>query len=168
LPVTFYKNDDDLPAFEDYSMSNRTYRYFKGEALYPFGFGLSYTTFQYANLKLSKASVKKGEATQAEVTVTNTGKNGGDEVVQLYITHEGFDFAPLSALKNFRRITLAPGASQKISFNLTADLLSLVDRNGNTVFNPGKVKIIVGGCSPTKKGDSLGMSKAAETALTLK
>src|SRR4030095_14335416 len=73
LPVTFYKKNDDLPSFEDYSMANRTYRYFKGEALYPFGFGLSYTSFKYANLKLSKASVKKGEVIQAEVTVTNIG-----------------------------------------------------------------------------------------------
>ena len=74
LPVTFYKSDNDLPPFEDYSMANRTYRYFKGEALYPFGFGLSYTTFRYADLHLSKNTINKDESVQAEVTVTNTGK----------------------------------------------------------------------------------------------
>jgi beta-glucosidase len=139
LPITFYKQDSDLPAFEDYSMTNRTYRYFKGEPLYPFGFGLSFTSFKYSDIKLSKSSVKKNESLQAEVTVTNTGKYNGDEVVQLYITHKGVDFAPLSALKNFKRITLQPGASQKIGFTITPELLTLINANGNTVFTPGKV-----------------------------
>src|SRR5215467_16134641 len=88
LPVTFYKSDKDLPSFEDYSMTNRTYRYFKGEALYPFGFGLSYTSFRYSDLKLSKTTAGANESVQVEVTVTNTGKTKGDEVVQFYISHE--------------------------------------------------------------------------------
>lgn len=168
LPVTFYRNDDDLPAFEDYSMANRTYRYFKGEALYPFGFGLSYTNFKYSNLKLSKGSVRNNESLQAEVTVTNTGKYKGDEVVQLYVSHGGVDFAPLSALKNFKRITVAPGASQKVTFTITPDLLTLVNTNGAAVFIPGKTKIIISGCSPVRQAERLGISEANEAELTLK
>jgi beta-glucosidase len=168
LPVTFYRNDEDLPAFEDYAMVNRTYRYFKGEVLYPFGFGLSYTNFKYSNLKLSKASVKKNESLQAEVTITNTGKYKGDEVVQLYVSHQGVVFAPLAALKNFKRITVAPGASQKVTFNIAPDLLTLVNTNGAAVFIPGKTKIIISGCSPVKQAEKLGISTASEAVLTLK
>jgi len=168
LPVTFYKGDADLPSFEDYSMGNRTYRYFKGEALYPFGFGLSYTTFKYSNLKLSRMTAGKDESVRAEVTVTNNGKYKGDEVVQLYITHEGIGSAPLSALKGFKRITLRPGVSQKINFNITPDLLNLIDINGNAIFTPGKVKIIIGGSSPGKRSEALGAAKASEVILTLR
>ncbi len=168
LPVTFYKADADLPPFEDYSMANRTYRYFKGEALYPFGFGLSYTTFEYSSLKLSKMTAGKDQSVRAEVTVTNNGKYEGDEVVQLYITHEGVGSAPLSALKGFKRITLGPGVSQKINFNITPDLLNLIDTNGNTTFTPGKVKIIIGGSSPGKRSEALGAAKPGEVILTLR
>ncbi len=87
LPVTFYRSDADLPAFDNYSMQNRTYRYFKGVPLYPFGFGLSYTTFTYGNLNLSKTVVGKNESINANVTVTNSGKVKSDEVVELYLTH---------------------------------------------------------------------------------
>jgi beta-glucosidase len=168
LPVTFYKGDNDLPAFEDYSMANRTYRYFKGEVLYPFGFGLSYTTFRYADLHLSKNTIHKNEPVQAAVTVTNTGRYKGDEVVQLYITHEGINYAPLQALKGFKRITLFPGQSEKISFTLTPELLKLVDDRGNSTFTPGKAKIIVAGSSPSKKNEESGAAKASEVVLILK
>lgn len=167
LPVTFYKSDKDLPSFEDYSMSNRTYRYFKGEALYPFGFGLSFTNFKYSNLKLSKATASKAETVNAEVTITNTGKIKADEVVQLYITHEGASDAPISALKGIKRITLNVGASAKVSFAISPNLLKLVDDNGNLSFTPGKVKIIVGGSSPGKRSEELG-AKTSEATLTLK
>lgn len=168
LPVTFYNSDNDLPAFEDYSMKNRTYRYFGGNALFPFGFGLSYTRFTYSDLRLSKNAVSKDQSVRAEVTVTNTGKYRGDEVVQLYITHEGIDDAPLQALKGFRRIALAPGASQKISFTLSPGLLTLIDNKGSSLFKPGKVKIIIAGSSPSKSNETLGASKAAEAVLILK
>jgi len=168
LPVTFYKTDSDLPSFEDYSMANRTYRYFKGEALYPFGFGLSYTTFNYSNLKLSKTTAGKNETIQAEAIVSNTGKYKGDEVVQLYITHQAVDNAPIIALKSFKRITLSPGQSQKISFTVTPDLLKLIDAGGNSVFTPGKVKIFIGGSSPGKRSEELGATKASEAIVTLK
>ena len=153
--------------FDDYSMANRTYRYFKGEALYPFGFGLSFTNFKYNNLKLSKTVAGKTETVNAEVTVTNTGKMKGDEVVQLYITHEGTTDAPISALKGIKRITLNSGASAKVSFIISPDLLKLVDDKGNSVFTPGKAKIIVGGSSPGKRSEELG-AKSVEAILTLK
>ena len=168
LPVTFYTSDSDLPAFEDYSMANRTYRYFKGEPLYPFGFGLSYTNFKYSDVKLSKQVVKKNESVQAEVTVTNSGKYKGDDVVQLYIVHENVSYAPLSALKGFKRITLQPGASAKISFNITPDLLTLVDVTGASVYQLGKVNIIIGDSSPGKRNDKLGAANASQATLTLK
>jgi beta-glucosidase len=168
LPVTFYKSDNDLPSFEDYSMANRTYRYFKGEPLYPFGFGMSYTSFKYSDLKLSKKTVSKNETVNLEVTVTNIGKIKGDEVVQLYISHEGIDYAPLSALKGFKRITLNPGSSMKVNFPISADLLKLVNEEGNSVFTPGTVKIVVGSSSPGKRSEELGAAKPAEAILTLK
>ncbi len=168
LPVTFYKSDNDLPSFQDYSMANRTYRYFKGEALYPFGFGMSFTSFKYSDVKLSKKTVSKNESANLEVTVTNTGKMKGDEVVQLYVSHEGIDYAPLSALKGFKRITLNPGSSTKVSFVISPDVLNLVNEDGNSVFTPGTVKIIVGGSSPGKRSEDLGAAKPAEAILTLK
>jgi beta-glucosidase len=167
LPVTFYKNDSDLPPFEDYTMANRTYRYFKGEPLYPFGFGLSYTNFKYSDLKLSKTSARKDEGLQAEVTVTNAGKYNGDEVIQLYVAHEGVNYAPISELKGFKRISLAPGASQKIKFNIDAEQLTLIDNNGHAAFTPGKVKIIIGGYSPGKRSEMLGAATVSQV-VTLK
>ena len=167
LPVTFYRADADLPSFEDYGMSNRTYRYFKGEPLYPFGFGLSYSTFKYNDLRLSKSSAGKNESIQAQVTVTNAGKYKAEEVAQLYITHEGVNYAPHSALKGFKRLSLQPGQSQKVNFNITSDLLTVVDEKGNNVFIPGKVKVVVGGSSPGKRSEQLGVSKS-EVLLTLK
>jgi beta-glucosidase len=168
LPVTFYKGDDDLPSFEDYSMTNRTYRYFKGQALYPFGFGLSYTTFKYSDLHLSKTTINKSEPVKAELTVSNSGKHKGDEVVQLYIAHDGIGYAPLQALKGFQRITLSPGQSQKVSFMITPDMLKLVDDKGNSTFIPGKVSVIIAGSSPSTKNEEIGAAKAGEAVLILK
>jgi beta-glucosidase len=149
-------------------MANRTYRYFNGEALYPFGFGLSYTTFRYAGMHMSKNTISKNETVRVEVTITNTGKYKGDEVVQLYIIHEGINYAPLRALKGFKRITLSPGQSGKINFTLTPELLKLIDDRGISTFIPGKVKIIIAGSSPSKRNEELGAAKASEVELTLK
>lgn len=168
LPVTFYKSDTDLPPFDDYSMQNRTYRYFKGEALYPFGFGLSYTKFSYNNLKLSKKTINKNESVNAEVTVTNTGKIKGDEIVQLYLTHleNGVD-VPLYSLKGFKRITLAPGASEKVNFKITPDMMKLVNEDGKSVLNSGDIKINIGGSLPSKRSEELGAAKPVETLITI-
>ncbi|HEY2722684.1 MAG TPA: glycoside hydrolase family 3 C-terminal domain-containing protein, partial [Chitinophagaceae bacterium] len=167
LPVTFYESDNDLPAFDDYSMSNRTYRYFKGQALYPFGFGLSYTTFKFSDLHLASNTIHKNQSVSAEVTITNEGVRTGDEVIQLYISHEGVEGSPLQALKGFKRINLAAGQSQKVSFTLTPDLLAVIDKNGNSIFAPGKVKIIIGDSSPGNRSEELGAAKPAEAELVL-
>jgi beta-glucosidase len=168
LPITFYKNDNDIPAFEDYSMTNRTYRYFKGEPLYPFGFGLSFATFNFSNIHLSKKSISKNENLNVEVTVTNTGKMKSDEVVELYLTHEKIAGAPLNALKGFKRIALLPGASQKVNFTISPEHLKLIDNDGIASFMPGIVKIIIGDSSPGKRSEDVGASKAIEATLILK
>jgi beta-glucosidase len=129
LPVTFYKSDTDLPPFGDYAMANRTYRYFKGNALYPFGFGLSYSSFVYDGFKLP-ASL--GSATKIPVTVrvTNNSNRDGEEVVQLYISHTKAANTPIRALKGFQRIELKAGESKLVQFNLSRDELSMVDESG--------------------------------------
>ena len=109
LPVTFYKGVNQLPNFEDYGMANRTYRYFKGKPLYPFGYGLSYTTFKYSDLTVPAQAVAAGQPVGADVTVTNTGKVAGDEVVQLYLKFPDVKGAPHIALRGFQRIHLEAG-----------------------------------------------------------
>ena len=151
LPVTFYKSDSDLPGFGDYSMNNRTYRYFKGEALYPFGYGLSYTTFKYDALKVP-VSAFAGKNVTVSARVTNSGKLNGEEVVELYITHEGIQTkAPIKALKGFKRIALKAGESKVISFTLTPDQLSLVSEDGKTYQPKGKTTVSIGGGQPGVK-----------------
>jgi beta-glucosidase len=151
LPVTFYKNDNDLPGFSDYSMNNRTYRYFKGEALYPFGYGLSYTTFKYDMLNIP-ATVGKDKNVKVNVRVTNTGKMDGEEVVQLYLQHQDPPGkTPLKALKGFQRIALKKGESKTVNFELTPEQLSLVNENGMSYQAQGKILISVGGGQPGVK-----------------
>ncbi|HLG39076.1 MAG TPA: glycoside hydrolase family 3 C-terminal domain-containing protein, partial [Chitinophagaceae bacterium] len=130
LPVTFYKRDDDLPGFSSYSMENRTYRYFKGDPLYGFGYGLSYTSFHYDQLKLPATAIV-GKKVTVSVRVTNKGKIDGEEVVQLYVSNENKTIkAPLKALKGFKRIALKAGESRVVQFQLTPENLSTVDDNG--------------------------------------
>jgi beta-glucosidase len=151
LPVTFYKSDSDLPGFSDYSMKGRTYRYFTGEALYPFGYGLSYTSFTYTNFKLP-AAVVRGKNTVVSVQVTNTGKMDGEEVVQLYVANQNKTIhAPLKALKGFQRIALKAGESKTITFNLTVNDLSLVNEEGKLFQPKGKIMVSVGGGQPNVK-----------------
>jgi beta-glucosidase len=148
LPVTFYKNVTDLPDFEDYSMDNRTYRYFKGEPLYPFGFGLSYTSFEYKKLKIKSA---KSDEKTVKVTVSNTGKVAGDEVVQLYIAHKNPNFkTPIRSLKGFQRIHLKVGETQTLTFKLGANELSEIDATGKSVSLKGDIEVSVGGYQPSK------------------
>ncbi|WP_337942854.1 glycoside hydrolase family 3 C-terminal domain-containing protein [Parabacteroides sp.] len=160
MPLTTYMNDEDLPDFEDYSMANRTYRYFKGDVRYPFGYGLSYTTFAYQ--PLSNASVvKTGESIKVTTTVTNIGKRDGDEVVQLYVSHpqNGNTRVPLRALKGFKRIHLNKGESQTVTFTLSPEELALVDNKGNLVQKEGPVELYIGGGQPYKSEGSFGELK---------
>lgn len=146
LPVTFYANDTDLPPIDNYSMENRTYRYFKGEPLYPFGYGLSYTTFKYSNLQIPD-SITTTDKLPISVTIKNTGKMDGDEAVQLYVKHDAND-APIIALKGVKRINIKAGESQTISFELLPADLGLVNNCGSLVNQTDKIKIYVGGGQP--------------------
>jgi beta-glucosidase len=148
LPVTFYQNVQQLPHFEDYSMKGRTYRYFTGEPLWPFGFGLSYTTFQYSGLTIPDTPLAAGDSLDVAVTVTNTGKLAGDEVVQLYLKFPDVPGAPIRALRGFQRVHLAPGAHQKVAFRLEPRALSMVDEAGNIIVAAGKYALCVGGGQP--------------------
>jgi len=148
LPVTFYTGIEQLPPFEDYAMKGRTYRYFEGKPLYPFGYGLSYTTFSYRGLRLPKKTIYAGDPLTAEVTVTNTGKREGDEVAQLYLSFPNVAGAPLRALRGFQRVHLNPGESRKVRFELKDRDLSMVSEAGEPIIAEGKYSVSVGGGQP--------------------
>jgi beta-glucosidase len=168
LPVTFYKSDTDLPPFDDYSMKGRTYRYMDIDPLYPFGFGLSYTKFSYSHFKLSKSTVGKNETVTAQVTVTNTGHRNGDEVVQLYLTHQNaLQDAPRYSLKAFKRINLDAGKSQTIQFRLTPEMMKLVNDHGESVLLPGPIKISIGGALPSSRSATLDAAKPVSGVLVI-
>ena len=147
LPITFYKSLDGFPAFSDYSLKGRTYRYFNGKPLWGFGYGLSYTTFKYSPVKLSTETLKAGEPIKAIVTVTNAGTLGGDEVVEAYIKTPQVD-GPIHSLVGFERITLAPGASKDVTVTIDPRALSSVDNEGNRTILAGKYILTVGGAQP--------------------
>jgi beta-glucosidase len=148
LPVTFYKGVEQLPEFEDYSMKNRTYRYFTGQPLYPFGYGLSYSKFEYGDLKLSSSELAAGDPLTAEVDVKNSSSRAGDEVVQLYVTFPKLPGAPLRALRGFTRIHLAPGEQQHVKLVLQPRSLSYVNESGDRLVGAGDYVITVGGGQP--------------------
>jgi beta-glucosidase len=163
LPVTFPRSYDQLPPYENYSMKGRTYRYMTAEPLYPFGFGLSYTTWAYSGLTFSKKKIHRGESVTAEVTLTNTGKYASDEVVELYVTHENAgDSAALFALKGFQRVSLAAGDSMRVMLVLTPEQLAVVDDKGHSVIPAGKIRISMGGSLPTRRSEELGAAKGVE------
>ncbi len=152
LPVTYYKSLDQLPAFENYDMKGRTYRYFKGEPLYPFGFGLSYTSFSYSDIQVP-STVKAGEDVKVSITVTNSGKLAGDEVVQLYLSDiEASTSRPVRQLEGFERVSLNPGESKKIEFVLNARQLSMINKKSQRVIEPGKFTVAIGGKQPGFNG----------------
>ncbi len=152
LPVTYYKSIDQIPAFEDYNMEGKTYRFFRKEPLYPFGYGLSYTTFTYSNLIIPEKAVA-GEKINLTVTVTNTGKVEGEEVVQLYLTDEkATTQRPVRQLEGFTRINLKPGESKEVEFVLEARQLSIINDKGKRVIEPGYFTISIGGKQPGFKG----------------
>jgi beta-glucosidase len=148
LPLTFYTDVSQLPNFEDYSMDNRTYRYFKGKPLYPFGHGLSYTSFSYSGLELPTEPVSPRQPVHADVTVTNSGKVAGDEVVQLYLSFPDVKGAPLKALRGFNRVHLEAGASQKVEFDLKDRDLGMVTELGDPMIAAGVYKVRIGGGQP--------------------
>ena len=154
LPVTYYKSVDQLPPFEDYDMNGRTYRYFKDEPLYPFGFGLSYTTFLYSDLKIPQ-SIVAGQPVKISVKITNTGKHAGEEVVQLYLTDEkASSLRPIRQLEGFERIFLESGESKVVEFNLEPRQLSIINQKDNRVIEPGWFTLSVGGKQPEPEGQN--------------
>jgi beta-glucosidase len=156
LPVTIYKSVQDLPAFIDYRMIGRTYRYFTGKPLYEFGHGLSYTTFAYRNLRLSARDVKPGEHVRVTATVTNTGAVAGDEVAQLYLVPPANEQGLLRELVGFRRVHLRPGESADVSFDLSPRELSMVDARGVRSQAQSEYTLYVGGSQP---GRAAGVSE---------
>lgn len=159
LPVTFYKSVKDLPDFKSYDMSGRTYKYFKGEPLFPFGHGLSYTSFAYGNLEMSE-TVNVNDNIKLSVDVTNRGGMTGDEVVQVYVTHNGnIENNPKRTLVAFKRITLEAGSTQKVDFEITPKIYARVGTDGNKVYEPGTITLSAGGKQP-------GFSNLADAATT--
>ncbi|MFO7890144.1 MAG: glycoside hydrolase family 3 C-terminal domain-containing protein [bacterium] len=145
LPVTFYRSIDQLPPFDDYSMKNHTYRYFKGEVLYPFGYGLSYTDFEYSNLNCSSTEISLNENITVSVDIANIGKMDGDEVVQVYISDLESSYpVPIKSLRDFKRINIKADSSKKVTFNLNRDDFSTVNNQGKRIVEPGEFEIMVG------------------------
>jgi beta-glucosidase len=148
LPVTFYRSADQLPAFTDYRMAGRTYRYFTGEPLYPFGYGLSYTNFAYRNLRLP-GEAQAGTPISVSLEVQNTGRVAGEEVVELYVNRIGAPVpAPIRSLEGFARVALQPGESRVVKFTLTPRQLSSVEADGHRLAEPGTFVISAGGAQP--------------------
>jgi beta-glucosidase len=164
LPVTFYQSTAQLPPFEDYSMRNRTYRYFAGQPLFRFGDGLSYTSFKY-NSKLGASTLAAGEALPVETTVTNTGKLAGDEVVEVYLTPPSSVVAPLRQLVAFERVHLEPGESKTLHLTVAPRQLSEVDAQGKRSISAGIYRLYVGGSQPS--GDDAGPTFAITGAMAL-
>ncbi|WP_283640628.1 glycoside hydrolase family 3 C-terminal domain-containing protein [Mesonia mobilis] len=159
LPVTYYKSVDQLPDFENYDMAGRTYRYFQGDALYPFGYGLSYTSFEYSNLQLS-SSFKMNESIDVSVEVKNTGEMAGDEVVQLYIKDvKGSTPRPLVELKGFERIHLHKGEQKSVHFTIFPWQLAMINSNEELVIEPGNFIVYVGGRQPDSSKENKGLLK---------
>lgn len=168
LPVTFARSLEQVPDFKDYSMCNRTYRYMEAEPLYPFGFGLSYTSFNYTNLALNIANISTEMIEEIKVTVEveNSGEYSGDEVVQLYTKDVAASgIVPVWQLNGFQRVNLQPGEKKKISFALSRRQLALIDQQGRCWLEPGKFKIYVGGQQPDQRSELLSGKKVLATEL---
>jgi beta-glucosidase len=148
LPVTFYTGVADLPPFEDYSMSNRTYRYFTGTPLYPFGYGLSYSKFEYTNLKLSSNNLHAGAPLNVDADVKNTSQRDGDEVVELYLTFPELPGAPIRTLCGFTRVHIRAGETAHIRLTLNPRDLSHVNEVGDRIIVPGSYRLSIGGGQP--------------------
>jgi len=166
LPVTFYKSVAQLPPFGSYSMNGRTYRYLTEQPLYPFGYGLSFSSFNYSDAKVTPDQVAVGTAVTVSARVTNASSVPGDEVVELYLSHPGVDGAPLRALAGFQRIHLAISASQTVTFRLNDRDLSTVDEAGIRRVVPGPVEVWIGGGQPAAAGQPATKGVSAKFNIT--
>jgi len=155
LPVTFYKSVEQLPPFESYAMEGRTYRFFKGQPLYPFGHGLSYTRFKYSGLKVSSPRVSPAQSVTVSATVENAGRVEGDEVVQLYVTDvEASVRVPVSSLAGVERVRLKPGEKREVSFTVDPRQLAVIRDDGRAFVEPGEFRVSVGGKQPGFAGSA--------------
>lgn len=169
LPITFPKSIYQLPAFQDYSMKGRTYKYMTEEPLYPFGFGLSYTSFEYSGLSLNKTQITKGDSVAVKVTVSNKGSKAGEEVVQMYLSDLQASCAtPVYALRNFKRIALQPGESKVVSFTVTPEMMKLITEDGASIIEPGDFKVWIGGSTPSERSVNLGAAKPVNAIFKVK
>jgi len=156
LPVTIVESVNQLPPFTDYAMKGRTYRFMEAEPLYPFGFGLSYTSFGYSGLKLEKSALPAGEAVGLSVEVKNEGTRGSDEIVQVYLTDlEASVRVPLRQLVGFARVHLEPAEARSVSFSIQARQMSLIDEDGRRILEPGRFRVCVGGHQPDARSQYL-------------
>jgi beta-glucosidase len=160
LPLTFPKSLDQVPAFDDYSMKGRTYRYMTGEPLYPFGFGLSYSHFEYSDLHLDKAEIALGDSLPLSLTIRNGGDCDAAEVAQVYLSDlQASTVVPFHHLVGFERVVLKAGESRTVKFILTPEMMSFYNDDGKLTLEPGEFRLEVGGCSPGKRGQELGAPK---------
>lgn len=156
LPVTFYASNDDLPDFLDYSMENRTYRYFKGQPLYAFGYGMSYTTFSYGKAKISKSSMKADGNITITIPVTNTGSRDGEEIVQVYVKALDYAEAPIKSLKGFKKVKVGPGQTVKAEITLDAESFEYYDPSIDELSTrTGRYQILYGSSSLDKDLQSI-------------
>ena len=169
LPVTFPKSLDQLPAFDDYSMKGRTYRYMTEEPLYPFGFGLSYSCFEYSDLQLDKTELAPGDSLNVSVTVRNSGGHDSAEVVQFYLSAlQASTIVPLHHLVGFERVFLKAGESRSVNLTVTPEMMSFYNDDGKLTLEPGEFRLEIGGCSPGKRGQELGAPKPVTAVFAVK
>ena len=160
LPITFPKSLDQLPAFDDYSMKGRTYRYMSEEPLYPFGFGLSYTKFEYSELQLDKTNIANGDSINVSLNLTNSGTSDSAEVVQFYLSDvRASTIVPLHHLIGFEKVFLKAGENRILNFTITPEMMSFFNDDGRLILEPGQFQLEAGGCSPGKRGQELGAPK---------
>ena len=168
LPVTFYRNDNTLPDFQDYSMDNRTYKFFKERPLYPFGFGLSYTTFAYSGMQTDQETFAPGEDVTVKVKVKNTGGVASDEIAECYLRDEEASVrVPIHKLCGMQRITLLPGEEKTVAFTVDSRQFAVVNEAGERVFEPGAFTVFAGGCQPEPYSEELSGSRAASVRITM-
>ena len=169
LPVTFPRSLDQLPAFDDYSMKGRTYRYMTEEPLYPFGFGLSYSCFEYSDLQLDKTNIAPGDSLNISITLHNSGSRDSAEVVQFYLSDlQASTVVPLHRLIGFERVFLKAGESRSLKFTLTPEMMSFYNDDGKLTLEPGEFRLEVGGCSPGKRGQDLGAPRPVTAVVEVK
>ena len=169
LPVTFPKSLDQLPAFDDYSMQGRTYRYMTEEPLYPFGFGLSYSRFEYSDLQLDASSIAPRDSLDIHLNVTNIGDRDADEVIQFYLSDlQASTVVPHHHLIGFERVTLQAGECRSLTFRLTPEMMSFYNEEGKLTLEPGQFHLEVGGCSPGQRGQDLGAPEPVTAVFEVK